>query len=43
MKAFAKEVDAVLASGAVDRVFIDLRGNGGGSSPLLWPLCRVLA
>jgi hypothetical protein len=43
MKAFAKEVDSILSSGSADRVFVDLRNNGGGSSPLFWPLLRVLA
>jgi hypothetical protein len=43
MKAFAKEVDGVLGSGAADRVFLDLRNNGGGSQLVFWPLLRVLS
>jgi hypothetical protein len=43
MKAFAKEVDDILSSGAADRVFVDLRDNGGGSQLVFWPLLRVLA
>jgi len=40
---FAKELDRFLASGAADRVLVDLRNNGGGSQPVFWPILRVLA
>jgi hypothetical protein len=43
MKAFAEEVDGVLGTGAADRVFLDLRNNGGGSQLVFWPLLRVLS
>lgn len=43
MAAFVREVEAQLSSGKVDRVFVDLRNNGGGSSSIFWPMERLLS
>lgn len=43
MRELEKEVAAYLESGKVDRVLVDLRNNGGGSSGLFWPMERLLS
>lgn len=43
MDQFTGEIRRVLREGAVDRVVVDLRRNGGGDSRVLRPLVRLLA
>jgi hypothetical protein len=43
LKAFAADLAAELDSGGYRAVLVDLRRNGGGSSPLFWPVEKVLA
>lgn len=41
--AFLAEIEALLDGGEIDRVVVDLRGNGGGNSRVLEPLVNALA
>ncbi len=43
LKDFAAALAKELDEGAYRAVLVDLRRNGGGSSPLFWPVERVLA